>query len=755
MVEIQIEESFRHTYGAKDIWLVKGSYYYLDPTKPQDKQELDYMTSPNFQYASYIRIAKYVHVCPDPFPTTTPGPTNTPYPTTTPYPTNTPYPTLSPPPVNMDCPTLIPVRSVLPSQPILGCSALGAIDNIFRIWNGSRWVTFQETGAGSGGGSTSIIPMLRGDVYTNGITNEVSISPNVIVDADVAPNARIQLSKLEKNPLDRINHIGVQTASTIVDFDIQVRTNSLNQLRPPTFDLSIGGNRLIDVADPTYTTDAANKRYVDAKLTSLDYCDLIGPSCDLELNGYKVTQLGTPVNSKDATTKEYVDDLIESLPIKRFARLVSVDNLPSLSGTGMTIDGRVVGSGDVILLVNQDDDRLNGEWKASPGLWQRVKEADEGSDLRNGMVVFISEGSDWAGTGWMLVSNGDTVTIGISPLEFHQFNIPELGNGLYKTENTIHVGGRENEIAIYPDEIGISPFWPGQDSITTLGTVTYGTWRASIIGIPYGGTGASTPAQARINLNAASAGVNSDITALQGLLTPLSISQGGTSACTAPEARANLQVADCIGGVSSCITQLPNFIGPMTIAQGGTGATDANTARYNLSAAKSGANSDITSLTGLTTPLGIAFGGTGANTAPQARVNLGIVYTGSNLGSGAGIYSSAITDSSGVNLKFRTLLGSTGISATAASDTVNLAIIPSQIMLQDLGGVLPITKGGTGATTAPSALLNLGGIGTITSTAPWLTATKSGTSVTLTPKIIAGAGINVTISGDTLIISLA
>lgn len=743
MVEIKIEETFRYRFGTKDLWLMAGSYYYLDPNKPQDRQELDYMTSPSFPYAAYIRVGATVHVCDGQIT----------LPTTTPYPTNTPFPTPSP---NMDCPTIIPVRTVLPSQPISGCSALGALDNTFRIWNGTRWVTFIESTSGSGtGGNNTIIPMLRGDVYSNGITNEVSISPNIIVDADVSPNARIQLSKLERNPLDRINHIGVQAASTIVDFDIQVRTNTLNQLRTPTFDLSIGGNRLVDVADPTYITDGANKRYVDAKLTSLDYCDLIGPSCDLELNGYKITQLGTPIGPKDATTKEYIDDLIESLPIKPTARLVSVENLPSLSGTGMNIDNFVVGSGDNVLLVNQDDNRLNGLWRASPSLWQRVKEADEGNDLRNGMVVHVTQGSEYAGTGWMLITDGQSVTLGISPLEFHQVNILNAGNGLYKTHTTLHVGGKENEIAIYPDAIGISPFWPGQDSITTLGTITYGTWRARIIDIPYGGTGASTPAQARVNLNAASAGVNSDITALQGLLTPLSIFQGGTSGCTAAEARANLQVADCIGGVSSCITQLPNFVGPLTIVQGGTGATDANTARYNLSAAKSGANSDITSLTGLTTPLGIPFGGTGANTAPLARVNLGIVYTGSNLGNGAGVYSSALTDANGVNLRFRTILGSTGISATAGADTVNLAIVPSQIMLPDLGGILPIVKGGTGATTAPAALLNLGGISTVTSTAPWLTATKSGTGVTLTPNIVAGSGIIVTVVGNTLVISLA
>jgi hypothetical protein len=43
-----------------------------------------------------------------------------------------------------------------------------------------------------------------------------------------------------------------------------------------------------------------------------------------------------------------------------------------------------------------------------------------------------------------------------------------------------------------------------------------------------GGTGAGTPAAARLNLQAAASGANADITALSGLTTPLSVAQGGT-----------------------------------------------------------------------------------------------------------------------------------------------------------------------------------------------------------------------------------
>ena len=54
-------------------------------------------------------------------------------------------------------------------------------------------------------------------------------------------------------------------------------------------------------------------------------------------------------------------------------------------------------------------------------------------------------------------------------------------------------------------------------SLTGFGTVTSGTWNGSTIAVLYGGTGATTAADARTNLSAATAGTNSDITVLNAL----------------------------------------------------------------------------------------------------------------------------------------------------------------------------------------------------------------------------------------------
>jgi len=70
-----------------------------------------------------------------------------------------------------------------------------------------------------------------------------------------------------------------------------------------------------------------------------------------------------------------------------------------------------------------------------------------------------------------------------------------------------------------------SPTFTGTTTIATL-TLT------NDLAIVDGGTGASTAANARTNLGAASSGANSDITSITGLTTALAPSQGGTGLAT-------------------------------------------------------------------------------------------------------------------------------------------------------------------------------------------------------------------------------
>lgn len=70
--------------------------------------------------------------------------------------------------------------------------------------------------------STQLIPALSGAITSNGTTNTTTLSPNVINNSNINVGAGIELSKLAVNPLDRVNHTGSQTYTTISNFNVGV-----------------------------------------------------------------------------------------------------------------------------------------------------------------------------------------------------------------------------------------------------------------------------------------------------------------------------------------------------------------------------------------------------------------------------------------------------------------------------------------------------------------------------------------------------
>lgn len=68
---------------------------------------------------------------------------------------------------------------------------------------------------------------------------------------------------------NRANHSGFQLASTISDFDAQVRTNRLDQMAAPTAAVSANSQRITGLLDPTNPQDAATRAYVLAQIALL------------------------------------------------------------------------------------------------------------------------------------------------------------------------------------------------------------------------------------------------------------------------------------------------------------------------------------------------------------------------------------------------------------------------------------------------------------------------------------------------------
>jgi len=220
-----------------------------------------------------------------------------------------------------------------------------------------------------------------------------SIAAGVIVNADVNASAAIAASKiagtaitaadtgtvtntmlagsiantkLATDPLARANHTGTQLASTVSNFDTQVRTSKVTDLAVPTGSFSMNSQKITDLATPTLSTDASTKAYVDTSITNLiagapgtlDTLDEIAAaladtanfsdtvvlksgstmSGALAMGTNKITGLGTPTVSTDAATKNYVDTVVIA-PTNLTGVITSsgaATSIASQTGTGST-----------------------------------------------------------------------------------------------------------------------------------------------------------------------------------------------------------------------------------------------------------------------------------------------------------------------------------------------------------------------------------------------------------------------------------
>jgi len=120
-----------------------------------------------------------------------------------------------------------------------------------------------------------------GKLSLNSSITSADLVDGTIVNADINASAAIALSKLATDPLARANHTGTQAASTISDFDTQVRTSRLDQMAAPTAAVPLNAQKITGLADPTNAQDAVTLNYITTQkgavsgIASLDGSGLI------------------------------------------------------------------------------------------------------------------------------------------------------------------------------------------------------------------------------------------------------------------------------------------------------------------------------------------------------------------------------------------------------------------------------------------------------------------------------------------------
>jgi hypothetical protein len=99
----------------------------------------------------------------------------------------------------------------------------------------------------------------------NQTITSADIVNGAIINDDINASAAIALSKLATDPLARANHTGTQTASTISDFDTQVRTSKVTDLAAPTGSFSMNSQKITNLANAVDNGDAVSLGYLTSQ----------------------------------------------------------------------------------------------------------------------------------------------------------------------------------------------------------------------------------------------------------------------------------------------------------------------------------------------------------------------------------------------------------------------------------------------------------------------------------------------------------
>ena len=274
-------------------------------------------------------------------------------------------------------------------------------------------------------------------------------------------------------------------------------------------------------ATPTISIDAATTSAAGS-MSAADKTLLDGATATdtantlVKRDSNKRFRAADPSDPQDVATKSYVDGVASGLDVKASVRAATTANI-TLSGE-QTIDGVSVVAGDRVLVKDQTTGEDNGIYVASASSWTRASDADSNAEVTPNLFTFVEEGTVNADSGWTL-SNNSSITLGTTSLTFSQFSGAgqiTAGDGLTKTGNTINAVGTAGRVSVSADAIDIDSTYVGQNTITTVGTITTGTWNGTDIAVADGGTGASDAAGAKTNLgfmtrHAANVGNNSDV----------------------------------------------------------------------------------------------------------------------------------------------------------------------------------------------------------------------------------------------------
>lgn len=217
---------------------------------------------------------------------------------------------------------------------------------------------------------------------------------------DAASTADVETARL--NAISRANHTGTQLASTISNFDTQVRTSRLDQMTAPTGSVAFGSQKITGLADPTTAQEAATKNYVDVQLAALS----------------------------------------SGLVFKGAVRAATTSNV-NIASAPSTIDGVTPSANDVFLLTGQTTGSQNGPyvWTSAGAAMTRPANWDTTGEAVPGSLWVVQQGTF---DNQLAIMSNDTFTLGSTTATFVFLNpaaASDNDTGYTETSPAVSGGG--------------------------------------------------------------------------------------------------------------------------------------------------------------------------------------------------------------------------------------------------------------------------------------------------------------------------
>lgn len=178
---------------------------------------------------------------------------------------------------------------------------------------------------------------------------------------------------------------------------------------------------------------------------------------------------------------------ISDIDYKQAVRVLELNNVTLSGGAPNSVDGVSLVANDRILVTGQTTSSYNGLYTVSivgtgsNGTWVRTSDTNATGEINSGMIVMVTEGTEWANTSWKLITN-NPIIIGTTALTFLQntgnsfsiINVVSSSNVVANGVSSTVSFASGNNISITGNNTADTITFAVSDSPSFIGNVTAG-----------------------------------------------------------------------------------------------------------------------------------------------------------------------------------------------------------------------------------------------------------------------------------------